>query len=146
MKKVFVLLIALLMVFMSSVSVFANLWDNEEDDLKAAEQYINDAEHTSSYYYSAENYRRAAVIYEHYRKYKKAYEYFGKAAETYEKGGYMDEAEANYDSQRLYEGCEDVASIFSEGNLTIIVGLASAVVFGLLGFLLGRKSKSAKSI
>ena len=35
------------------------------------------------------------------------------------------------------------ASVLSEGGLAIIVGVAAAVVFGLGGFMLGRKKKTA---
>jgi hypothetical protein len=35
------------------------------------------------------------------------------------------------------------ASILSEGNMTVVVGIAAAVVFGLAGFLFGRKKKTA---
>ena len=42
-------------------------------------------------------------------------------------------------------GYASTASALSEGNLTIIVGVACAVVFGLVGFLLGRKKKPASA-
>lgn len=146
MKKVFVLLLALMMVFMSSASVFA-FPDNEADDLKEAAQLVSDADKAlekSNYTDAGDYYYWAAARYEFYKKYAEAYLYYDKAGKAYEQANEMDDAETCFNKRDQYVEYANTASIFSGGSLTIVVGLASAVIFGLLGFLLGRKRRPAE--
>lgn len=143
MKKMFIIFLALMVVFMSSVSAFA-FPDNENDDIKEAEQYVSDAEkalNRSEYTNAGDYFRWAAMRYEFYKRYTEAYMYFDKAGKAFEKANDMDAAEMCYYSRDQYKNYANTSSIFSGGSLTIVVGLASAMIFGLLGFLLGRKKR-----
>ena len=74
-------------------------------------------------------YVRAAVCYEKANDLPSAKSAFANAARV-----------AQDKANELQNG--STGSVLSEGSLTIIVGVAAAAVFGLGGFLLGRKKKN----
>lgn len=141
MKKIFVLIMALMMICISCVPAFA-------DDLELAQKFEGMAKEfydKGQYTDAGDYYRTAGSAYSYCKQFTKAYDCYGKSGDAFTLAGDPDEADISYGYQKNIEGYTDSASIFSGGSLTIIVGLASAAIFGLLGFLLGRKSRTVIS-
>ncbi|MBQ0041501.1 MAG: hypothetical protein KBS56_05675 [Clostridiales bacterium] len=139
------MLITLIMMMALCVPVYAA--DTEEEDLKNAEANMNEAEYHMSrgdYGEAGWSFALAGHSYAHCLHYSEAAAAYLAAAEAFELDGYDDMASTMLD---LYEDYKDLGTgtIFSEGSLTIIVGIATAVIFGLGGFFVGRKTKAASN-
>ncbi len=116
--------------------------DTEEEDLKDAEACMNEAEcymSVGDYGEAGWSYARAGSSYAHCLHYSEAAAAYLAAAEAFELDGYDEMASTMLGN---YEDCKKhgTGSIFSEGSLTIIVGIVAAAIFGLGGFFVGRKS------
>lgn len=145
MKKLFVLLITLIMMMALCVPVYADT----EEDLKNAEANMNEAEYHMSrgdYGEAGWSFALAGSCYAHCLHYSDAADAYLAAAEAFELDGLDDMASTMLDNYEDYKDKDlGTGTIISEGSLTIIVGIATAVIFGLGGFFVGRKTKAASN-
>ena len=130
------------------------------DYMEEAEEYANngqDEDAANAYTKAGECYEKANVFYmagdAFYKagaRYNDAGDYassayaYMKAGECYLKDGNFFDAGtcfSNAAQAAQRKANDSTGSVLSEGSLTIIVGIAAAVVFGLGGFILGTKKK-----
>lgn len=136
MKKIVVVFFVLIIMMMAlCVPVFA---ENEgEENIREGNEYMD----SGDYFEAGCSFLTAGGFYYNIRNYSEAAKWYDQAAKAFEKGGYDDWIPGALDARD--RNLRLVSSIFSEGSLTIIVGIAAAVIFGLIGFFVGRKSKAA---
>ena len=143
MKNSFAILLTLIMICMVCTPIF--VFADKEGDIAEAIHMTELADE----YMENENYEDAAYYYfaagSYYMPYLDEYSneaarLFGLAAELYE------EQLGNHEKANLMkyyqENCSNYnnsGTILSGGNLTIVICATSAVIFGFLGFLLGKK-------
>ena len=121
--------------------------ETEEEDLKNAEASMNEAEYYMSrgdYGEAGWSFALAGSCYAHCLHYSDAATAYLAAAEAFELDSNESMASTMLDNYEDYKD-RGTGTIFSEGSLTIIVGIAAAVIFGLGGFFIGRKSKAAQN-
>ena len=116
--------------------------------MKAGEGYEKAGEFSSA----ANAFIYAASMYNYAEDDASAAEAYIKSGKCYEKANDLSNAKSAFDLAAL--AAQDKAdklgrstgSTLSEGSLTIIVGVAAAVVFGLGGFILGTKKKKKPAV
>ena len=141
MKKITILFITMVMICAMSMPVFAGY---RED----AESY----EENGNYWLEKEDYHSAGTMFEwaadaycNVPDYNKAIELYDNALAAYEKSEKDETLSIEYCNKNKNDCLGRISSagtILSGGNLTILVGIAAALVFGLLGFFVGRKSRA----
>lgn len=135
MKKIFVLFYVLIIMMTFCVPVFA------ENEGEKSIREGNESMASGDYFDAGCSFLTAGGFYYNIENYSEAAKWYDQAAKAFEKGGYDDWIPGALDARD--RNLRLVSSIFSEGSLTIIVGIAAAVIFGLIGFFVGRKSKAA---
>ena len=163
MKKIMSLAVCILVLFSLCTPVFAG----NEERLEEIKPFINSAvscKDAKDYLNAGDYYFNAAGAIDHIAEYYTlAAHIYGLSAECYTSHGHAENAARSFERQaeciKKAAGRNDQVSVnevfnddrliemsgstISEGNITIIVGVAAAVVFGLGGFFLGRKKKHA---
>ena len=126
----------------------ANLYGNAGNSVAAADAFMKAGEgyEKAGEFSSAANaFIYAASMYNYAEDDASAAEAYIKSGKCYEKANDLSNAKSAFDLAALAAQAKvdklerSTASTLSEGNLTIIVGVACSVVFLAVGFLLGRK-------
>ena len=127
-----VMLAAMLCIFAVNVSA-----DVADDRMNEAARCESDGQYGDA----AIAYMTAAIQYESADDYASATDAYVKAGECFIKSGDFSAAGDSfyYAAQAAWKKAKNpTGSTLSEGSLTIIVGIAAAVVFGLGGFFIGK--------